>query len=290
MAWAVSVIVPFHNAERWLARCLESLLGQHLRELEIILVDDASMDVSPDIARSYAARWPERVRYLRQGRNRGPGAARNAGMALARGEYVGFVDADDLAEPEMFSSLYAAARDAGAAVAVCGMRIVYDGRERTVLPEHIRDARDLLKSKDLLPPAWNKICSKSFLTRNAIAFPETFMAEDLVFSSKIVMQSQKIACINMALYKYMKNKSSLVFDMSKRIEVVKSLNDLKTYTKNYGNYKNFYKKLFFIHAIYNPLCFIFIDSMIKGNNRWQTLCQAPRYFYNLLKFLIGRTV
>lgn len=288
MDWAVSVIVPFYNAERGLARCIESLLGQHLRALEIILVDDASVDASPDIARNYAGRWPERIRYWRQERNMGPGAARNAGMALARGEFVGFVDADDTVEPEMFSHMCTAARNAGAAVAVCGMRIVYDGAECAILPEHIRNARDLLKSKDMLPPAWNKICSRAFLIRNAITFPETLMAEDLVFSLRVLMCSQKIACINMPLYNYIKNKSSLIFDMSKRIEVLKSLNELKTYTKNNRDYKKIYNKIFFIHAIYNPLCFIVIDSMLKGNNRWQTLCQTPRYFWNLLKFLLGR--
>ena len=86
MDWAVSVIVPFYNAAPWLERCLESLLAQHLCELEIILVDDASTDSSPKIAGRYAGCYPDRIRYLRQESNMGPGAARNAGIALARGE------------------------------------------------------------------------------------------------------------------------------------------------------------------------------------------------------------
>lgn len=77
---------------------------------EIILVDDASADASSDIGRRYAAACPERVRFLQQPCNLGPGAARNAGLALAQGEYLGFADADDVPEPKMFSALYDAAR------------------------------------------------------------------------------------------------------------------------------------------------------------------------------------
>ena len=163
MDWAVSVIVPFYNAAPWLERCLKSLLAQYLRELEIILVDDASTDASPKIAERYTGRYPDRIRYLRQESNMGPGAARNVGLSLARGEYVGFVDADDMAEPEMFSSLYATARKTGAQVAVCGIYLSRDGREHEILPGYICDAQNLFKNVRLFPSPCNKIFQRNYL-------------------------------------------------------------------------------------------------------------------------------
>lgn len=90
----LSIIIPVYNAERTLAQCLDSVLGQSCRDFELILINDGSRDASLDICRDFA-RMDQRIRVISQP-NRGPGAARNAGLEIARGTYVQFVDADDL--------------------------------------------------------------------------------------------------------------------------------------------------------------------------------------------------
>lgn len=293
MDWAVSVIVPFYNAAPWLERCLESLLAQHLCELEIILVDDASTDSSPKIAGRYAVCYPDRIRYLRQESNMGPGAARNAGIALARGEYVGFVDADDMAEPDMFSSLHTAARKTGAQVAVCGMRIVSNGRECDCLPKRIRSARDLLGDSDLLSPPWNKIYLRSFITVNGITFPVSRMSEDMAFAFKAMARAPQLACVIKALYVYIKHESCVTLDMSKRADALISMAELKSYLyriDKFNDYKNYYRKMQFLHLFYYPICLLFIDGLLKGNNKLHIFRQAPRYFYELVKFLFRRSI
>ena len=97
----VSIIVPVHNSENYLHTCVESLLAQTLQEIEIILVDDCSTDASRDMIRRYVSLVPEKVRGVFLDQNIRQGGARNRGMDIARGEYIGFVDSDDFVESDM---------------------------------------------------------------------------------------------------------------------------------------------------------------------------------------------
>ena len=97
--------MPVYNAGAYLAPAIESVLGQTLRDLELIIVDDVSTDGSLDVARGYAAK-DSRVRVMAMENNGGPGIARNRGIDAARGEYLGFMDSDDLMPPDAFQNLY----------------------------------------------------------------------------------------------------------------------------------------------------------------------------------------
>lgn len=105
----VSVIIPVYNVEKYIERCLDSVVNQTLEDIQIILVNDGSADRSGEICRDYAARFSNIV-YHEQ-KNAGSAAARNAGLNYATGEYVGFVDSDDWVEPDMFAKLYTAAKE-----------------------------------------------------------------------------------------------------------------------------------------------------------------------------------
>lgn len=115
---AVSVVVPIYKVERYLRQCLDSILGQTLKDLEIILVDDGSPDACPAIVDAYAAADP-RVVALHQA-NGGYGKAVNAGIARARGRYIGIIESDDWIEPDMYAKLLARAEETGADVVKCG--------------------------------------------------------------------------------------------------------------------------------------------------------------------------
>ena len=105
----VSIIVPCHNAAPYLKECLDSLLAQTLREIEIICIDDGSRDETADILREFAAK-DARVRPIFFEKNRGVSCARNAGLAAAQGECIGFCDADDWVDADMYEQLYRAAQ------------------------------------------------------------------------------------------------------------------------------------------------------------------------------------
>lgn len=122
----ISIIVPIYRVEKYLGQCVDSLLAQTLADIEVILVDDGSPDNSGAIAESYAVK-DRRVRVIRQC-NAGLGPARNAGMALARGEYIAFVDSDDWVRPEMFERLYETAQRNRADIVVGGHCDMAHGR------------------------------------------------------------------------------------------------------------------------------------------------------------------
>ncbi len=116
----VSVIVPVYNAAAYLDRCVTSLVGQTLSDIEILLIDDGSPDACPAMCDEWAQR-DARIRVLHE-ENSGPGFARNAGIGMARGEYIGFVDADDYVDSEMYERLYTAAVAYDAALVMGGLR------------------------------------------------------------------------------------------------------------------------------------------------------------------------
>lgn len=114
----ISIIIPVYNVEAYLRQCLDSVLAQTLKDIEVIVVDDGSTDNSPAICDEYAAR-DIRVRVLHQP-NSGRSAARNAGIKMARGEYVGFVDSDDWIDPQMYEYMFEKITRTQSDIAICG--------------------------------------------------------------------------------------------------------------------------------------------------------------------------
>lgn len=126
MSPKVSIVVPIYKVERYLSECVDSLISQTLTDIEIILVDDGSPDKSGEIADEYANK-DSRIKVVHQ-ENTGLGPARNSGMRVATGEYIGFVDSDDWAEPKMFERLYKVAERENADIVVSGHRDWTNGK------------------------------------------------------------------------------------------------------------------------------------------------------------------
>ena len=113
----LSIIVPVYKVEKYLPKCVDSILAQTFKDFELILIDDGSPDRCGELCDEYAAKDP-RIQVIHQ-KNQGVSAARNAGLELARGEYIGFVDSDDWIEPEMYETMITAAADKGVDVVIC---------------------------------------------------------------------------------------------------------------------------------------------------------------------------
>ncbi len=179
----LSVVVPVHNVEAYLADCLDSIAAQSYRDLEVVLVDDGSTDGSAEIARRYVARrsaW-----RLIQTENRGLGAARNRGAADATGDYLAFVDSDDLVPADAYTAMVSTLAASGSDFVVGSVEQLVDGE--LVEPEFIRrgvERRRIGVTASDQPWilrnvfAWNKVFRRSFYDRAEIRFPEGVRYED----------------------------------------------------------------------------------------------------------------
>lgn len=148
----VSVVIPMYNVEKYLDTCVQSVRKQTLQNIEIILVDDGSPDRCGDMAEEYA-KQDLRIRVVHR-ENGGLGPARNSGMEVATGEYIGFVDSDDWIEPQMFEELYNAATQHNADICFSGMQCMVDGAkgDRNVNPFADRCSLDKKRFSDCVVP------------------------------------------------------------------------------------------------------------------------------------------
>ena len=199
----VSVIVPVYNTEPYLERCLRSLLRQTLKELEIIAIDDCSTDGSPAVLRKYAERFPGRIRVLTQEENRGQAAARNRGLRAARGEYVGFLDSDDFARPEMFRELYEAGEAAGADYVACGYTDTAEKDGRLIVLKRYVASRPAREQKDLffgaLVSPFLHLYRREVLQAAGVLFTENRIYEDTAFYINLIPYIRTIAEVPKAL-------------------------------------------------------------------------------------------
>lgn len=192
---AVSVVVPIYKVERYLGDCVDSILEQTLKSLEIILVDDGSPDGSPAMCDAYAAR-DSRVRVIHQ-ENQGAGPARNAGLATARGKYIIFLDADDIYHPQMLERMVTRAERYHADVVICRAEALEEKNGRTrSMPNQLR--KELLRGVDinafcprLERPSqlfqfcagwpWDKLYRRDFVQRAGLQFQSLPHTNDAFF-------------------------------------------------------------------------------------------------------------
>ncbi len=216
----VSVVIPFYNGIEYLEACVRSVQAQTLREIEILLVDDGSVDGSGDLADRLAME-DDRVRVIRQ-ENAGPSAARNNGVAASRGDYIGFVDADDLIEPQMYEKLYDAAVSLSCEVVTC----TYNSFRETGLiaitrplfpmytrlsPADVRKEMPRLVRDGSLQFTWRRLYAASLLRGQQILYdPRMRIGEDAVFNMECFLRADGVAAIPDCLYHYRYVPTSIV--------------------------------------------------------------------------------
>ena len=222
----VSVTIPLYNAEKYLGACLESLLIQTLKNLEVIVVDDCSTDSSPVLAESYLEKFGGRLKIITLPQNTGSGAVpRNVGLEYAQGKYVFFMDADDLIVDNALERLYNFAEEYRAEVIYMERCYLCDAEKNLTLAawtkailknkilfesENLGERVHMLINFHFYWPPWSKFLRRDFLIDNDIKFPQMTIAEDVVWTFKILCLSKNFLRIPTPLYIYRSNETSMM--------------------------------------------------------------------------------
>jgi glycosyltransferase involved in cell wall biosynthesis len=212
----LSIVVPVYMVEPYLKKCVQSLLNQTFTDIEIILVDDGSPDKCGDICDEFA-RSDQRVRVIHKA-NGGLSSARNVGVGVAKGEYIGFVDSDDWVAKEMYEKLINAAEKADADIACCGIYHVKRGQtsvyyafEHDQIFEHDEAVKKVLLNH-FKSFAWNKIYKKKLF--EGLRYPVGWYHEDLALTYLLYERAKRMVGIKDACYYYLRRSGSITFKAS----------------------------------------------------------------------------
>ncbi len=248
----ISAIIPVYNSEKYLKRCIDSLLNQTLKEIEIILINDGSTDNSQVIIDDYAKKFPSIFKIFSQP-NHGQASARNLGLKCATGEFISFIDSDDYLELTAYEEAYNFSISNNLDI-VCFNFFEENNNIKKVssyykFNNYPNDIKYVLNETSPV----NKIIRKSLISKNNIKFMENYIYEDLELIPKLVLYTNKIGFLNKCLYNYVIHENSTM----RQLKYTQKLNSIYFVTdslmKSFENTK--YTK---------ELEYIFIEHLLHG--------------------------
>ncbi|SES35193.1 hypothetical protein SAMN04487884_1322 [Butyrivibrio fibrisolvens] len=241
----VSIIVPIYNVENYLEKCLDSLTGQSLNDIEILAVNDGSTDSSLDILERYAQKDSRIVVLNKQ--NGGLSDARNYAFPYIHGEYVGFIDSDDYIDLEMYETMYKRAIETSADIVECNLHHTFDDYEDTEIGRHIHDKEELIMNGRSV--VWNKIYKTSWLLETGVRFPKGLIYEDVNFYCKIVPFLTRIEYVEEPFVHYVQRGTSINnFQTLKTMQIFDILDDIYAFYKEKGFMDEYKDALEFLYT------------------------------------------
>jgi glycosyltransferase involved in cell wall biosynthesis len=211
----ISIIVPVYQVEKYLEKCINSIIAQTYKNLEIILVDDGSTDNCPAICNRFQSE-DSRIKVIHQ-ENGGLSHARNVGLEHATGDFIGFVDSDDWIEPNMYEILMSVLQESETDIAVCNRQVEYDDSKPIQI--NLKSPEKMLYSpEDALRKifnggsfiffyVWNKLYKRNVLAN--IKFPNGKFHEDILWTTQVLGNAKGIISVDYPLYHYIKRSESL---------------------------------------------------------------------------------
>jgi glycosyltransferase involved in cell wall biosynthesis len=235
----ISVVIPVYNGEQYVASCLNTMMSQSYKNLEIIVVDDGSVDKSAEITRKFP------VKLISHEKNRGLSAARNTGFDAAKGEYIHFMDVDDSINNDYYGAMVTAITETGADIACSGV-INEPKPHRTILFKEqilLTTVSDKLRATNVGKRGyvWRYLFSVDFLKKTNLRFEEGRFIEDLLFSLPAIYFSGKIVTVPHAIYRYILRENSIMTKKEKchRQKRHKDLRYVKEFRHNFAREHKF---------------------------------------------------
>ena len=286
----MSIIVPVYGVEKYIDKCLNSLVKQSLKEIEVIVVNDGTKDNSQKIVDKYVKKYPDKIKsYIKE--NGGQGSARNYGLKKASGEYIGYVDSDDFVEKDMYKKLYNKAKENNYDIVVCGNYNVSEDYQNKNIDAFINnyntDYTDLENIFFGKMAVWNKIYKRDILIKNKLEFKEKVWYEDLAFTLKAIMNSNTFAFIDEPLYDYLIREGSTMnnSNVQRNLEILDAFDDILSYIKH-NKKEEYFDKVEFLaidHIYISAIVRILkanADNKIKKETVNELICYMNKNFPN----------
>ena len=237
----LSIIIPIYNVESYLDRCMESIVNQTYKNMEIIMVDDGSPDKCPKLCDEWAER-DSRIKVIHKS-NGGLSDARNKGIEIAVGDYLAFVDSDDFIDQNMYTAMIEAIERTDSEIATCGRYVFRNGEkyEKHTSPEEVvlssfRALEELLRGGLVEEAAWDKVYKRNLFEE--IEFPVGEVNEDMPIMPYIIEKATRVVCTGKPFYYYCENPGSIThggYNEKKRV-VIKHIQVISQYVL--GKYPN----------------------------------------------------
>lgn len=263
----VSVIVPVYNGEKYIDKCLDSLINQTISDIEIIVIDDGSTDNTYNKLLKYKNKI-----IIKKQKNKGVAAARNKGLDIASGEYIAFVDSDDFIDNNMYLKLYNYAKTNNYDIVECDFKYVddykvWEGNKDTVVDIKTNEEKKEYLIK-LFPVIWNKIYKKSVI--DEFRFKNGVWAEDAEFLYRIVPSLKTIGKLNDELYYYYQRpiSESRLFD-ERVYDYIDNFNGIVEYYKKNKLYDKYRNELEYCYVRYIYATFIKRASYFKDKTKYK---------------------
>lgn len=235
----VSVIVPIYNVEKYLEKCINSLLSQTLEDIQIILVNDGSKDNSGNIAKEYEQNNKDRVIYVEK-ENGGLSDARNYGLKYATGDFIAFLDSDDYIEKNAYEEMYNKAIEENADYVECDFIWEFPNKIRVDKQYPYKNKKEMLSFVRVV--AWNKLIKRQLITDNNLEFPKGLRYEDVEFTYKLIPFVNKFAYVDKPFIHYVQREGSIANVQNERTAEIFTVLDnvIEFYKKNniYEEYRN----------------------------------------------------
>jgi len=244
----VSVIVPFYNVENYIEKCLETLVNQTLKDIEIILVNDGSKDRSIDIVNKFLKQYPEKIVYLEK-ENGGLSDARNFGIPHAKGEYIAFLDSDDYVEKDMYENMYELAKKEDSDMVECDFYWEYPDKLKKDEGTIYHGKKEMVEKVRVV--AWNKLIKKEILEKSDVKFPKGLRYEDVEFTYKLVPYIEKVSFLKKPCVYYIQREGSISNKQNERNkEIFDVLDNVISYYKEKEIYDTYKDELEYIYVRY----------------------------------------
>lgn len=244
----VTVIVPIYNVEKYLSKCLDSLLEQTLEEIQILLVNDGSTDNSKKIALEYVKNNADKVQYLEK-ENGGLSDARNFAFPYIKGEYTAFLDSDDYVENNMYEKMYQKAKQEDSDMVECDFYWEYPQKQKLDTKPIYQGKKQMLVEARVV--AWNKLIRTSLLQETGALFPKGYRYEDVEFFYRLIPYIEKVSFVKEPMVHYIQRENSISNSQNERTkEIFDVLDHVVAYYKEKGFWEEYQTELEYVYTRY----------------------------------------